>query len=62
VEPNTGHVQDGSDPGQPAPAADLLARFREIGPAAWFAEGGVTLEQLRAFDAAVRAAGCDGES
>jgi hypothetical protein len=61
MESNTNHLQDDSQPA-PAPAADLLARFREIGPAAFFAESGVTLEQLRAFDAAVRAAGCDGES
>ena len=35
MEPNTSHLQDGSGPGRPArSAAEIIACFRKIGPAA----------------------------
>ena len=44
-------------PGSPdhaTPVPELIARYARIGPARFWAEAGVTLTQLRSWDAALR--------
>jgi hypothetical protein len=47
-------TRPGGNPDRATPVPALIARYAEDGPARFWAEAGVTLAQLRSWDAALR--------